>query len=526
MMKIQITPSGRMKLRNGQLALGSSDAAPSEPPAGTGATVLTLADIDKNMRLFQRDAAGGYSMLFEGTSDGTAPVQARFIDADTNAVIVDWTTIATPAGGTFSGRLRGPGRIQAYKREVRDSVNTAVKQTAANRFYIGAHGILWGQSNAVNWPNGAWHHPLGGKGALEYYFDAAHGAAPSTGVFRRMGYILDTYAPSLERSGYGTGAVYPAGSATDGGGTKSDGLVYIANTLSEVLGCAVCITTSATGGQALSFWAPGAAGWTNLTAALAAIGGDAEFAILYQGEADSDGAATTQQGYMDQLAARMAQFHSATGRNASAFKFGVVGLGSMSSTGQYIDSVDKVRAAQVAFANNTPGAFLLAANHDAVTTDNIHLKPQSFSHLGAASARTLAAQYGVAPSGAGPRVISATRSGAVITLNVQHAGGTALLDGAGGAGAALTGFRVKDGANAATISATAIASATTITLTLSAVPTGTVTVDYGMTPSPHHADPTNVMVDPVWASEVCDNVPLVNQVRGCLLQPFAALTVT
>lgn len=516
-MKFLLSSSGRMRLRNGKLALVSAAAAP-EVPIGTGATVLTLTDIDKNMRPYQRDAAGGYDMLVAGTSDGTAPVQARAIDADTGAVVVDWSTVATPADGAYAGRLRCPGRIQAYKLEVRDSVNTNLKQTGVNRFYVGAHFIWWGQSNAVEFPKGTYKFPLGGKGSLEY----------SGGTFKRSGKILDTYLPNqLSTLNGNTRNTYPGSPPQQTGAYIGDGLVYLQNVLSEALGCAVCITVSALGGQPLSYWATGAAGWTNLLALLAEIGGDAEGAILYQGEADAGNAATTIASYKSQLAARQAQFHAAIpGRNATNFKFGLVSLGSTNAGSSYTLAMDKVRVAQVDFANTTPGAFLFAANHDAVTSDGIHVKGASFAHLGAAGARTVSALYGHGPSGAGPRVVSATRSGAAIALNVQHAGGTALLDGAGGTGAALTGFRVYDGANPATISATAITSPTTIQLTLSAVPSGVVTVDYGLTPAPHAADQISSQVDPVWASAVYDNVTLVNQDRGCILQPFAAITVT
>ena len=530
-MKARLSSTGKLRLRNGLLALALAGVAtapaeptpttPSDPPpVGDGSVVLTLVDIDKDQRLFQH-VAGFYDVPVEGTTSGTSPVQARAIDAYTGAVVVDWTTIATPINGNYAGGLRCPKRISPCKLEVRDSVNTASKKAGVNRFYVGVHGIIWGQSNAVNWPGGVYHYPNGGKGALVY----------KSGTFRRLGWILDTYPPSLERSGYGTGTTYPGGSATDNGGDKGDGFVYVANILSEAIGCAVCLTVSASGGQPLSYWAPGATGWTELTAALAAIGGDAEFAVLYQGEADADGASTTQSGYLAQLVARQTQFHNATGRNASTFKFGVVGLGATNANGTYADSMDKVRAAQIQFVNSTPGAFLFAANHDCRTSDGIHVNGSSYSHLGAAGGRTLAALYGFGPSGAGPRVISASRVGPVIDMNVQHAGGTALLDGEGGTGAALKGFRVflasdTNKTNELPQVSTGIPSATKIRVTLASDPGAPIVIDYGMTPAPHSPDGISAQVEPVFASAVYDNVALVNQVRGCILQPFAAIAVT
>jgi hypothetical protein len=481
-------------------------------------TTLTLVDIDKDQRLYQRDTAGFYDVTVAGTSDATNAVQARAIDSYTGAVVVDWTTVAVPSGGSYSGKLRCPARIRPCKLEVRDAVNTSSVKTGANRFYVGAHWILWGQSNAVNWPGGVYKYPLGGQGSLTYYAGYK---------FVRAGYILDTYESNKLHSSYSTVNSFPAGSATvQDGAVKADGIVYMLNILSEALNCAVCITTSATGGQGIGFWAPGQTGWTNLTTAVMEIGGDAEGAILYQGEADASFSGTTTENYMSALASRQSQFHSLTGRTASTFKFGVVSLGAVNANGGYVASIDKVRAAEIQFANNTPGAFLLAANHDSKTSDGVHVVGISFSHLGAAGGKTLAYQYGVGVSGAGPRVVSATRTGAEITLTVQHAGGTNLLDGAGGSGTALTGFRVRDAGTAAVISATAITGPITIKLTLSAVPSGTVTVDYGMIPAPHSPDQSSTTVDPVWASAVYDNVVLVNQDRGCILQPFAAINVT
>lgn len=520
--------SAKMRLRNGVLALvlaGIATAPPPPPdpaPGGDGSITLTVSSIPVDQQFYQRDDAGFYDVPVQGTTTGTNAVQARVVDSYSNAVVVDWTNVAIPSGGNYSGTIRTPARLQSCKLQVRDSVNTASTGASTNRFFVGAFYIMWGQSNMVNWPGGVAHYPNGGRGAIEYV----------GGVYRRLGWIADSYPPSSERNGIYSSLPnpYDANVATNENGSKGDGWVYFANTLSAKLNCAVCLVNSSSGGKGLSYWAPGAQGWTDLVAAVTAIGGKAEGAVLYQGEADAS-AVTTQAAYETMLADRQGQFHTLLGRTAANFKYGIVGLGATNSGGGYTTSMANIRAAQMKFANNTPGAFLLAANHDCTTSDGIHVVGESFGHLGAAGGLSAAAQYGIGPSGAGPRVTDASRVGPAITMAVQHSGGTTLKDGSGGTGTALTGFRVflASDTNKTTplaIASTAIPSNTSIRVTLAADPGAAVVIDYGLTPCPHSPDQSSATVAANYASAVYDNVVLPNQARGCILQPFAAINVT
>lgn len=513
-MNIRLIPSGRMRLRNGRIALVTPSSAEEPPPTGGGNVTLTLVDIDKDRRLFQRDALGGYDLPVSGTTSSNSAVQARAVDAYTGAVVVDWTTIGTPSGGNFTGTLRCPARVSPCLLQVRDSVDTASTKAGTNRFFVGAIWVWCGQSNAVNMPTTPSGYPISDKGSIEFI----------GGAYKRVGTYSTTeaYAANTLFSTYGSNATI----TSDDSGRRGDGYVYLANVLSARLGCAVCLIDSSSGGQPIAFWDDGATGWTNLTNSLTAAGGKAEGIIFYQGE-QSSVENTPYATYLGKLQSFQARLLTFLNLDSSTFKFGVVSLGAVDSTSTYANNISGIRAAQVYFANNTPGAFLAAANHDNRTTDAVHTRGVSYAHLGPVLGHSAAfAKLGTGLNGAGPRVVGATRSGAVITLTVQHSGGTALVDGGGGTGTALTGFRVTDGGAAATIASTAITGPTTITLTLSAVPTGAVTVDYAMIAAPHAPDLINPRVDPTYASAVYDNVALVNQTRGCILQPFAAITVT
>lgn len=505
----------RLRLRNGALALAQAVAT---APGGVGAaTVITLVDIDKNQRTFQRDSANKKSIAVLGTSDGTAPIQARALDADTGAVIVDWTTVATPAAGTFAGSLDVQASRKAHRLEVRDAINHAVTAAGVNRFFVGAIWLKVGQSNTVNMPTTPHNYPLGSKSSIEY----------KGGAFMRVGNINDAFPPNTRGLGYVAGG-YPS-STRDAGSRLGDAWVYIVNLMSEALGVAVCLVECATGGQSIDYWMNGAAGWTNLTTNLAAVGGDCEGATLYQGESDSGMAYAT---YLSKLGTLQSQLHVATGRNAATFKMGIVSLGAVSLASSYSGASDtktgKTRSAQAYFAHNTPGAFFAASNHDCKTSDGVHVVKDSYAALGPRIGQSAAAAYGLGLSGAGPHVTSATRSGVTVTVNLVHAGGTALLDGAGGNGAALTGHRFFDAgaADAQIAYTTSLIVGDTLQFTLASEPVGVLTYDYAMTNAPHSSDPTTSQTDPVFASCVYDNVPLINNPRGCPLQPCAAITVT
>lgn len=500
-MKARIT-SGRLRLRNGNLALTAAPAV----GGGVAATSLTLTDVAKDQMGFQR-VGTSKNIFVGGTSNGSA-AQVRVINAAGGAAVTDWVSLPVN-GGTYGGLVTVPqGATQNtfYKWQVRDSVSTDLTVTGSNKFGVGAFGLEFGQSNMANFPPaGGPLYPNGAPGAIEYN---------RAGNFVRIGNINDAYPPNTPYS------VHTANNAV---GNRGDGYVYLANLLGAGLGVPIFIIERAVGGTFMSSWVPGGHNWNPMIAALNACGGDAEFAIYYQGE--NDAAAMTKAARKSNLALIHDGLKAQTGRDNDSFKFGLISLSVGSYSGSLEGDFGKIRTADVEWASSTPGAFLAACMHDTQTTDGVHVNAEGHSRMGRRVARSLLAARGIGVSASGPRITGATRSGTAVTISLAHSGGTALTDGAGGAGAALTGFEFKDaGAGDAVIgySATSI-SGNTVTLALASSPVGALSMSYAMMNVPHAASATAA---PVLASCVYDNVPILNSAIGCPLQPCAAITVT
>lgn len=517
-MTIRVNSSGKLLLRNSLAAIveGASIVAPDVPDEPTPVGPLALTDFAADMTPYQRIGTSK-DIDVSGTCDAAlTSVQVRAVDAVSLASVTAWKSLPA-SGGTFAGKLTVP-QGDWRKLEASDGTNTA---RTTKRFGVGIIGLLIGQSNMENRPktvrkDGGPHSPLSDKRSIEYH---------RTAGIRRMGNYNDALpANSLSNTtGYSSGVLYKGQPDTRG-----DGYVYVANLLAQSVGCIVCLVERAVGGSNIIDWVgagqPANDHWGQAAAAVQAVGGDCEFALMYIGETNASTTTTTAT-MVSHYGTLMGRCHALTGRNASNFHLGVMSLG----TGSYLNSAEgrfgAMRAAAVEFGNNTPGAFFAGAIHDSQTdSDNVHINGESHAKAGARNVACLKARYGLGPSGAGPRIIGAAWDGSGVVLTLQHTGGTALLDGAGGTGTALTGFDFKDaGGVLIAYTASAITSPTTIRFALPAKPA---TAAYAMTNSPHNVTPTDPKTALVPASCVYDNVPIQGSVVGCPIQPLAAITVT
>ncbi|WP_157266620.1 sialate O-acetylesterase [Azohydromonas aeria] len=343
---------------------------------------------------------------------------------------------------------------------------------------------LIGQSEMANWPSTPLVSPLADSRLTHFLRNS------NTRV--RFGNYNDNGAP-------GTPSPYTGvpGTTTTQPSYRGDAPVYLGNAIAAALGVNVCLIERAVGASSINSWVGAGANWATFAAAVQASGVPLKMVIWYQGPTDAaDMSATT---YREKLAQVHAQCLALPGVDAATFKFGVISTGPGKFSGSLEGDFGKLRLAQVDYATNTPGAFLACNAYDASTgaNDSVHPTGESYNRHGRRVAKSALAALGIANtgrggSGAGPRITGATRSGAVITVTVAHAGGNALQDGAGGTGASLSGFRVFDNGATATISATAITSPTTITLTLASAPAGTVTLTHAVTDAP---------CDPVWGTD-------------------------
>lgn len=537
--------NGRLRLRNGVLAMiASIPAAPADPGPSADGTVTVAAE--RQARWIYQRVGVSKAVAVSGTC--TAPagttIEARAVDETTGIAIGNWAVVGTVAAdGTYAGTFVAP-QGKWYRRQVRIANSSTAIATETNSFGVGIGIAELGQSNMANFKTSGNFYPLGDPNAYEY---------SAAGVLRRLGNIskknasgADVYPPNtLIRNATFTPTGYTDYlNSTAGGGTNSDGYVYVANLVAETTGLPVFVINLAVGGTSIeTYWKTGQKGWTDFSAALNSIGGDCEIAIWLQGE--NNAIAMSGATYQGHLADIQAQFHTLTGRNATNFKFGVISLGPTSTgvtgnlgyAGTDPQSFGKMRIAQRDWAYSTPGAFYVGGVHDMDLTsaaDNIHITGEGFNTLGRRYAKSINAALGFGTTSAGPKMVSASRSGNIVTVNVQHTGGTALQDGAGGTGTALGGFIFKDGAGGeVAITATQITSPTTVQLTLASAPTGACTLSYAMQNSPYTVDPNNVKSGFSAAAVLRDNALYYSAIiknndnpLGSPMQPCAAITVT
>lgn len=362
---------------------------------------------------------------------------------------------------------------------------------------------LLGQSNMVNLSQSTLNYPLADQQARRWT-GSAWGYCGNVD-------LTNTYPPDTLSSTYGATytSVAPHG----------DGLVYFVNRLRSSMATPVRTFEYASSGSNISQWQPVTGGlYEAFKAASISAGTYCNAAIYYQGE-DNANTGTSSASYQSSLLSILNGLKADTIK--PNFKMGVVCLGP-GTTYATEGNMGIIRSAHLDFvaAHASDGAYLAACAHDMnLAGSNIHIDAASQARMGKRYAKGLLNQFGYLPYGAeGPKISSATRSGAVVTVNISQNGGTALADGAGGSGSALLGFRVYDAGSLCTISSTAI-SGNTVVLTLSATPAGSVTMDYAMANAPYGSTTAP-------ASVVYDNDLVPGDTLGLPLQPHALMVVS
>lgn len=504
--------NGKLRLRNGALALAVAAAVVVIPP-GSGPTAISIVSLPNQITMQRRGTSRPVPVGFNVTGPAGTSVEARIVDLAGNAV-VDWTVVGssgTDGNGNGAGSLLAP-QGGWYKLQVRVAGSQTLVAADTSKFGVGAIWLLYGQSNMVNATANGTKPPIGDTRST--WFDYGDK------TYRRVGVINGTGAPNTISGQPG----FPTSPAWDG--MRAEAPTYFTNMLVAKLGVPVCVVNLAEGGKTIAQLTTGTY-WDRLATAVANMGGDFEGTLWHQGE--SEPASQTTAYMVGALGTMHAKLRTLAGRDDSNFRFAIISLGPSNKANSYGANVDykmgRMRAADVQYANSTPGAFLASCAHDAPTGDGIHMGAPDFGRIWRRVGMSTVHSYGLGTDGAGPRIASATRSANVITVTVQHTGGTALVDGAGGSGAALKGFEVRDNGVLVAISGTAITGANTITLTLVATPAGPVTLEYAMQNAPHATDP-NIATDFIIASVPYDNITYVNGAEGAPLQPCAAITVT
>jgi hypothetical protein len=512
MMQILIS-SGRMRLRNGKLSLRTAPSSNGGSGGGGAATALAVAEIvPLDRTLLQRDVGvTTVTKTVTGTYAGSpSALQWRLYNKTTSTAWTSWATLPVSfSGGAFSADIALPSTLEPLTFQIRDGVDNSITAECTKRFGVGEHVLCIGQSNMAFLAQSTYQYPTGGKSSYTFMASAWH----------RLGNINDALPPNLLNGQAG----YP-GANSESGSSRADGIVYFANYLSAALGCMVAISDYAVPGSAISSWQPNATN-NNMDKALQAMtasgGGGFGTVLWLQGE---DGELAN---YQSQLQNVMTGCQAFTGRGNS-LNFGPIFTGPSNGYNADANWMSTIRQSILGFLAANSGVAGVFCGGSAVDcnlagTSNIHFDAISQARQGKRYAKAVGGKLlGVANAGAGPKIVSASRSGLSVVVTFQHALGTALVDGAGGNGASLQGFRFFDaGAGGAQIGYTAssITSATTVTFTLASLPTGVLSMDFGMANAPFGGATAPATV-------LYDNDVVPGDTLGLPLQPKAAFAVS
>lgn len=506
---------GKPLFRGGRVALvNAGEPIEQTSPAESA---LTISEF-KSQRVFQRQGTSKEIEL-SGTYVGADPlaVEARLINAEDGSVASEWLPLSSSlvGSGSFSGKIVAP-QGGWYKTQIRDSAKPTAVTTSTNKWGVGVVIALIGQSNMANFQTTASKYPLGSSSVVEY----------EGNVFRRVGNINDALPPNtlFGSGGYGTSTNV---------GSRADGYVYLGNLVSSGLNVPVCLVERAVGGSQIASWMTGQTNWNNFAAAATAAGGDFEVVLWLQGESDNS---MSKANMLTRLSALHSQLRAYTGRNDQQLNFGIISLGPVSLDSSYSGNSDSkfgvIRSAQVQYANSNSGSFFVTSALDNRAGDGVHISSEGFARIGRRYAKSVLARLGVGSSGAGPRAVSAVRSGLDVNLTLQHTGGTALLDGAGGNGSALTGFVLRDSSgNLLGVNSTIITGPNTVRISADSEPS---TISYGLTNSPHTSVQSDASSELVISSVLYDNSFYLDGVKspfglsqvGSPLQPFEPMVIT
>jgi Carbohydrate esterase, sialic acid-specific acetylesterase len=454
----------------------------------TAGTFVNVSELGSDQRVIQR-VGNSKLVTISGTGNGSA-VRVRIVDSVTYSQITSWTT--TPVNsGNWSALVNVP-QGGWYLVEVTDSVNTQVSTRTSNRFGVGIIVLAAGQSNMNYLANQPHQYPLSSKYSIEY----------KDSVYRRLGNVNDDFP---------AGTISPNYSSYTTVGSLGDAMIILTNRLVSQFNCPVCIVNTAVNGSSIDSWLPAQSNFVNLNTKLNEVQ-DSEMCLWLQGETDAVSMNTST--YKLKLKTLQDALVSATGRQTDSFKFMVIALGQGSFNGSQPGDFGKIRIAQVEYTASTGGAYLAASNHDLATSDGVHLTEQSVSRAGKRLANTIAG-YLSSQSKQGPIAQSVSRQGNLITINLQHNGGSSLVTGSGLNGnVSLTGFVVKEGSNVLTIQSYTL-NTSSLVIALSSTPSTSVTVEYARVDNPHGDGNSSDL-----STCVYDNQSIDDGVRGMPLVPF------
>lgn len=415
-------------------------------------------------RFYGRDASQGRNVTVSGkyTKISAEPTQwaYRLLDEETGAVVTNWTTwTPTAASAAYSGTIRlaqgGPYVIEVAWT---DGINPWYKGKSLG-VAVGLLFAGWGQSNSdkaasQGVPN--IYSIRGNTGARNY---KVYGWSPAANLVPAQ-FIGDTWRQEAPNDI-----------------TANLSAREFCRIVSAATGLPVGFGATGVAANALVTLKPGTTNWnTVFLPFITAMGGNIEGFVWTQGEAEAL-SASDYSGYAADFASLVAGFRGLANRSDAPVFIRMIGDDD-NITNTSTTTTRAFEARNVFLALENPGNNIWVASYPIglAKSDTIHYdNGLSQTNWSRRAAYTVARRMGIGTpltyDGRGPRVTSATRVGAVITLTLDMNGYTNLT------GTALTGYEVSNDDFTTTLTqSSAVVSGSTIVITLSSPPTGTTKV--------------------------------------------------
>lgn len=346
-------------------------------------------------RIFQRRGDSA-DIVVSGTYTGMpVAVEARVVRYGTSEEVVPWSVVdECPKNGIFLGKLAGVPQGGWYNIQTRNSKNHDISSLGSNRWAVGILVGCIGQSNMKEWF-------YTGKNVMSHSLIRKH-----------------THKGWSEL------------------GMKGNAAITFGNRLIERLSIPIGLLDYSVNGSGLRKEADwGMDYWENtrphsiynrFLSGVSAVGGDLEYVIWMQGEADAARATVTEDEYrasLESFITHQVRADIGNGSNQTNLPFLIVML--IKRPGGKDGPHQAIRNAQKHVAENVPDCYPAATTLDLENHGRQHLAPNAYTTLGLRVAQTVLYILGKENYYRGPRVSAVNRvDNRTIDVTIEHRGGT------------------------------------------------------------------------------------------------------
>jgi hypothetical protein len=346
-------------------------------------------------RIFQRRGNSG-DIVVSGTYTGMpVAIEARVVRYGTSEEIVPWSVVDTcPKNGIFLGNLSGVPQGGWYNIQVRNSKNHDISSRGSHRWAVGILVACIGQSNMKEW----FH----------------------TGTNITLHSLIRKHTDK----------------GWSGLGMKGNAAIAFGNKLVERLSIPIGLLDYSVNGSGLrkeadwgmDYWEntrPGSI-YNRFLSGVSAVGGNLEYVIWMQGEADASRGTVTETEYrasLESFITNQVRADIGNGSNQANLPFLIVMM--IKRPGGEDGPHQAIRNAQKHVAENVPDCYPAATTLDLENHGRQHLAPDAYTTLGLRVAQTILYILGKEKYYRGPRVTAVNSvDSRTLDVTIQHRGGT------------------------------------------------------------------------------------------------------